>query len=274
MTITSDRLIRITDPEDARIGEFRDIRERDLVGREGRFIAEGTVVLRMLSSSKRFKADKLLILENRVEGITDILERFDADIPIFVCSRSVIDSIAGFPMHRGVLAAGRAAETQDLNSALGGMGDDALILVCNGISNHDNMGGLFRNAAAFCADLVCLDEECCDPMYRKAIRVSVGAALTVPFTRQLSIEVILRTLIDHGFDIIALSPDAKVSIQNVEPGRRCALVVGTEGSGICQSALELSRTIRIPQAQDIDSLNVATAAALALFFVASGQGRI
>ncbi|MCP5000945.1 MAG: RNA methyltransferase [Hyphomicrobiales bacterium] len=274
MTFSAERLVRISDPDDSRVDDFRKIRERDLVGREGRFIAEGTVVLRMLSRSPAFTAEKILLLESRVDGIADILEAFDGEIPILVCDRNVIDAIAGFPMHRGVLAVGKAGRSPGLQEAVDGLPDDALVLVCNAISNHDNLGGLFRNAAAFSADLVCLDAQCCDPLYRKSIRVSVGAALTMPFTREKSTDDIVRVLDNAGFEILALSPEGRSPIQQMEPGRRTALIVGTEGEGLSKPLLDKLNTARIPQTEGLDSLNVATAAAIALFYVANAQGRV
>ena len=274
MSLPPDRLIRITDAGDGRIADFKDIRERDLVGRSGRFIAEGTVVLRMLAQSRRFSAEKILLLENRVSGIEDILESFDPDTPIMVCERPVIDAVAGFPMHRGVLAIGRSEPPQDLAQALAGLKDDALVLACHGISNHDNMGGLFRNAAAFGVDLVCLDGQCCDPLYRKSIRVSVGAVLTVPYARGGGIGEMVDTLNRAGFGLLALSPYGRRAIDDVQPSRRSALVVGTEGEGLPKTLLDRIETARIPQAPGLDSLNVGTAAAIALYSIASASGRI
>ena len=274
MTLPAERFIRISDPDDSRVAEFRKIRERDLVGRQGRFVAEGSVVLQMLARSTNFQAEKILVLENRVAGIGEILAGFDPSIPVLVCSRGVIDAIAGFPMHRGVLAIGKASQPPGLRQAIAGLADDSLVLVCNGISNHDNLGSLFRNAAAFSADLVCLDAQCCDPLYRKSIRVSVGAALKVPYAHEDGIENILQMLDEANFDILALSPGGGLRIDEFKPGRRVALVVGTEGEGLSGSLLARLETARIPQAGDLDSLNVATAAAIAMYFVANGQGRL
>lgn len=274
MSPADRRIIRITDPDDSRVAGFRQIRERDLVGREGRFIAEGTVVLRMLARSTAFRADELLVLENRLDGIGDVLALFDADVPVMVCNRAVIDAIAGFPMHRGVLAIGRAKKPPNLRDAIDRLGDDALVLVCNAIANHDNLGSLFRNAAAFDVDLVCLDNQCCDPLYRKAIRVSVGAVLSVPYAQEAPVATIVQMLADAGFDLLALSPGAGVPLGKVRTGRRTALIVGTEGEGLPQALLERLDTVRIEQARELDSLNVATAAAIALHCVALAQGRL
>jgi tRNA G18 (ribose-2'-O)-methylase SpoU len=270
----SQRLILIDDADDPRVAEFRDIRERDLVGRQGRFIAEGNVVLRMLACSERFEAEKVLVLDSRLEGVADILATFDASIPIMVCCRAVIDRIAGFPMHRGVLAVGRRRQPDSVADLVGGIDGTALVLVCAGISNHDNLGSLFRNAAAFSTDFICLDAQCCDPLYRKSIRVSVGAALTLPYARSGSVEDIVAQLGDAGFDILALSPAGEKAIKEIHPGRRTALVVGTEGEGLPQRLLERLDTVRIAQSPALDSLNVSMAAGIALYAMATALDRI
>ena len=274
MTEASGRIVRILDPDDERVAEFRHIRERDLVGRDGRFIAEGTVVLRMLAASDRFEAEKILLLESRLAGVADILEAFDPAVPVMVCGRETIDAIAGFPLHRGVLAVGRVRRAQPFGDAIAGLPANALVLVCNAISNHDNLGGLFRNAAAFGVDLVCLDAECCDPLYRKSIRVSVGAALTVPFVRGGRVDEIAQQLSDRQFGLVALSPDGERAIGDVNVGSRTALLVGTEGEGLPKALLDRLGRVRIPLAKGLDSLNVATAAGIALYCVATGQQRL
>ena len=267
-------VVRIVDADDPRVAEFRDIRERDLVGRQGRFIAEGRVVLTMLFRSERFEAEKILVLDNRLEGFADVLCGFDANTPVLVCDRSVIDRIAGFPMHRGVFAVGRATQPELLESLLARSGETALVLLCCGISNHDNLGGLFRSAAAFGADFVCLDGQCCDPPYRKSIRVSVGTALTMPYAEIDAIEDTVVTLGKAGFDILALSPGGDTAVREFRPGKRTALLVGTEGKGLPESLLQRLRTLRIAQAPTVDSLNVGMAAGIALHSVAAAMGRI
>ncbi len=270
----SQRIVRIDDASDERVADFCDIRERDLVGRQGRFVAEGTVVLRMLARSSRFDAEKILVLENRVHGIADLLAQFDDAVPILTCNRSVMDAIAGFPMHRGVLAMGRAQAPLELPQALVPLQKRALVLVGSAISNHDNLGSLFRNAAAFGADLVCLDEQSCDPLYRKSIRVSVGTALTLPYTRHGNISDIVDQLGKAGFDLLALSPRGEAPIHIHSPAPRTALLVGTEGEGLPAALLGRLNTARISQVCGVDSLNVAMAAGIALHAIATAQGRI
>lgn len=278
MSLPAGRLVRIDDADDPRVAPFRDIRERDLTGRQGRFVAEGTVVLAVLADvhgrPDRPSAESILVLENRLEGVADLLARFPADVPIMVAERKVIDAVTGFPMHRGVLALGRIPPARLARDLLAALPSGALVLVAAGISNHDNMGALFRNAAAFGADALLLDGECCDPFYRKALRVSVGHALRMPFARCGGIASMLEALARAGFSVVTLSPRGRIDLDDLEPARRMALVVGTEGEGLPQSVLDATRSARIRQAPGVDSLNLATAAAIALHGISLKMGRL
>jgi tRNA G18 (ribose-2'-O)-methylase SpoU len=256
--------VRIDDPADPRVAVYRDIRERDLVGRQGRFIAEGKVVVDHLFSASRFAAESALILDVRLPGMTDTLAKAPPDTPVYLASREVMDRIAGFPMHRGVLAIGRRGAVEDAEALLSALPARAVVLALVGISNHDNMGAIFRNAAAFRAAAVLIDETSCDPLYRKAIRVSVGAALTVPFALAGSGERIGEVLGAAGFAQVALSPSGSTDIRALTRTERIALYLGAEGSGLPEALLARLETARIPIAAGFDSLNVATASAIAL----------
>ncbi|MGH7003468.1 MAG: TrmH family RNA methyltransferase [Alphaproteobacteria bacterium] len=258
------RLTRIDDAEDGRLAPYRNIRERDLVGREGRFIAEGKVVLTVLLSSASFAIESLLVLENRLAGLAEQIRLCPAHVPVYCVSRQTMDCIAGFPIHRGILALGTRNAPHSIRSLIDRLPQAALAVVACTISNHDNMGSIFRNAAAFEADCVLMDEASCDPLYRKAIRVSVGAALKVPFVREGSIETILGALQEAGFQIYALSPSGTASINTVSPAARTALLLGTEGEGLPKPLLQRLQTVRIPMSSSFDSLNVATASGIAL----------
>ena len=290
------RTIPIETADDPRIAEFRDIRERDLTGRQDRFIAEGTVVLRVLAQAApqgHFVAEKVLLLANRVTGVADLLAQLPPDVPVYVAEASVLNAITGFDMHRGVLALGRRAVKPDCTEVLRALPETALVVVCCGISNHDNIGAIFRNAAALGADAVLLDETCCDPLYRKALRVSVGSVLAVPYSRADGAETVLVALAGEGFSILALSPSGLTDIRAIEAGRRVALVLGTEGDGLPREILTRFQSVRVPQAQfrqkrepvlhselpsdkavGLDSLNVGTATGIALYQIASAMGRI
>ena len=141
------------------------------------------MVLRVLVSLRRIGRSSLLIAEKRLAALEPLIAKLPAEVPVYSASQKVLDRIVGFPMHRGILALGRRPAATSAEALLAGLGRRAVVLVLYGIANHDNVGGIFRNAAAFGADAVLLDAACCDPLYRKAIRVSVGAALVVPFAR-------------------------------------------------------------------------------------------
>jgi tRNA G18 (ribose-2'-O)-methylase SpoU len=257
-------VILIDDRDDPRIAPYRAIRERDLVGRDGHFIAEGEVVLKQLLSSDRHQTLSLLIAEKRVNRLATLLARLPASVPIYAADQKVLDDIAGFPLHRGILALGQSAPMLPATGLLAGLPPTALVVVLIGISNHDNVGGVFRNAAAFRADAVLLDTGCCDPLYRKAIRVSVGATLRVPFARLLPADDVLALLSSQGFDAIALSPAGTTPLAKLTRSARMAVLLGTEGPGLPAELLTRTRTVGISMAAGFDSLNVATTSGIVL----------
>ncbi|MFU0505507.1 TrmH family RNA methyltransferase [Pseudaminobacter sp. NGMCC 1.201702] len=256
--------VYIEDPADPRVAAYLNIRERDLAGRQGRFVAEGKVVLNVLFGARRFEAESVLLLENRVAGMKDTLRHAPPDLPVYVASSAVLDQIAGFHMHRGVLAIGRKRAPETAEDVIRSLPGQALVVVLVGISNHDNMGAIFRNAAAFGADAVLLDETCCDPLYRKAIRVSVGAALKVPFAAAGPASDLVELLAARGFEQIALSPQGAVDCRDMKRPERLALYFGTEGEGLPEILMDRLKTVRIAMTGGFDSLNVAAASAIAL----------
>ncbi len=257
-------VLQIDDPDDPRISGFRFVRERDLAGRERVFVAEGEVVLDRLARSPLYRTRAVLIAENRFEKLKPLLARFDGAAPIYRASQAVMDAIAGFPIHRGVLALGERGVERDGRDVLDSLPPNALVVGLVGLSNHDNVGGVFRNAAAFGASAVLIDPATCDPLYRKAIRVSVGGALLVPFARAGGWMEMLEALERRGFDIVALSPSGARSIDEVSRSTRTALLLGAEGPGLPEALLARVATARIPMAGGFDSLNVATASGIAL----------
>ncbi len=157
-----------------------------------------------------------------------------------------MDRIVGFPIHRGILAIGRRGPDVSPQELLGGLPADSLVVGLVGITNHDNVGGIFRNAAAFGVDAVLLDSACCDPLYRKAIRVSVGASLLVPFARAGPDGDMVGELLNVGFEIAALSPRGRIAVDDVRWGSRVALLFGSEGHGLSADILSRIPSIRIP----------------------------
>ena len=260
-----DFVVRITDSSDSRLSPYTNIREKDLVGRQQRFIAEGKVVLNVLFSEQaRFETESLLVLENRLNGLQEQFEHLPAGVHVYSVPQSIMDEVAGFHVHRGILAVGRRKPQPQLSEMIAHLPETALVVILCGISNHDNVGSIFRNAAAFEANCVLLDETCCDPLYRKAIRVSVGATLKTPYFHGSPIEDIISALQSANFDILALSPSSEMNIYQIPHHKRQALLLGTEGDGLPAHLLQRLTGARIPMSKEFDSLNVATASGIAL----------
>jgi len=257
-------LIPIDDPNDPRVGAYRDIKERDLVGRQGLFIAEGETVLRAFVRDAPERVRSLLIDGKRAGKLGEVLAGLPEGVPVYVAGQAVIDAIAGFHLHRGVLAVGEKPAPLSADTLLAGAGPKAVVLVLMGIANHDNLGGIFRNAAAFGVDSVILDGDCCDPFYRKAIRVSIGATLGVPTAWLTPGEDVVALLERHGFQGLALSPAADETLARLDPPARAAVLLGAEGPGLSQAVMDRVRTIGIPMANGFDSLNVATTSGIVL----------
>lgn len=255
--------IRIDRADDPRIAAFRDVRERDLVGRRGLFVAEGAVVLRsLLAPTSRCGIEAVLIDARRQAALADAETRLAGRAPLYCATQGLLDEIAGFHLHRGILAMGRVPPSAGLDATLGD--GQATVLAISGVGNHDNMGALMRNAAAFGVDAVALDDGCCDPFYRKALRVAVGATFSLPIVRGGPLPVLLGDLRACGVETIALSPSGRETLQGLRAGARRALLVGAEGPGLPAAALAALRSVRIDMRAGFDSLNVATSAAIAL----------
>ncbi len=255
--------IRIDRADDSRIAAFRDVRERDLVGRLGLFVAEGAVVLRSLvAPSSLCDIEAVLIDERRQAALADVETVLAGRAPVYSASQGLLDEIAGFPLHRGILAMGRVPPSVRLDAAVGR--GPTTVLVISGVGNHDNMGALMRNAAAFGVDAVVLDDGCCDPFYRKALRVAVGATFALPIVRGGPIRDLLGDLQARAVETLALSPSGRESLKTLKVSARRALVVGAEGPGLPADVLAGIRSVRIDMRAGFDSLNVATSAAIAL----------
>ena len=257
-------LIPIDDPNDPRVAAYRDIKERDLVGRQGLFIAEGETVLRAFVRDAPERVQSLLIDGKRADKLGGVFDGLPESVPVYVVGQSVLDAIAGFHLHRGVLAVGAKPAPLSADALLAQAGARAVVLVLMGIANHDNLGGIFRNAAAFGVDGVILDADCCDPFYRKAIRVSIGATLGVPTAWLGPGEDVVALLERHGFQGLALSPAADETLARLDPPARAAVLLGAEGPGLSPTVMARVRTVGIPMAGGFDSLNVATTSGIVL----------
>lgn len=262
------RFSTITSAEDPAVEPFARLRDRDLARATdggGLFVAEGEVVVRVLATRGRFRIRSLLLEQRRVEPLRDVLDALAArseEVTVHVAPQAVMDSIVGFPIHRGVLALGERGVPLDADALLA---EPGLVVGLVGLTNHDNVGSVFRSAAAFGARAVVHDDATCDPLYRKAVRVSVGAALVVPFARVQGADAMLARFEAHGYEVVGLSPRAPEPIDALSAAPRRALLLGTEGPGLPASVLARTRAVRIPMAEGLDSLNVAVATGIALY---------
>lgn len=213
----------------------------------------------------------VLVAEHRVEALAEVLAPLAPGTPVYAATQAVMDRVVGFPIHRGILAVGRRPTpiAQDL---LAQAPDRALVVGLVGIANHDNVGGIFRNAAAFGVDAILLDDTCCDPLYRKAIRVSVGGVLSVPFARAGSALELVDLLQGAGFDVMALSPRGETPLDEFPSRGRTAALFGAEGPGLPGEVLGRIRGVRIEMSGGFDSLNVATTSGIVLHRLARVGG--
>jgi tRNA G18 (ribose-2'-O)-methylase SpoU len=260
-------------PDDERLAGYAGLRDghrRDRVERHlGVFVAEGLLALQQLVASP-FPVVSVLVAEDRWERVRPVLEGVEG--PCYVAAPAVLAAITGFDVHRGVLALGRRLPDEDPDALLARLAPTAPVLVTEGVNDHENLGALFRSAAALGAGAVLGDPSTCDPLYRRSIRVSLGHALRVPWTRLTPWPARLDALRRSGRSILALTPDpAARPIGEVTGVGPAALLVGAEGPGLTAAALAAADVrVRIPLAAGVDSLNVATAAAIALHRLSPG----
>ena len=257
-----DDYVALKDPE----------RRRQVERRGGFFIVEGLQAVKALVCS-RYPVRSILVAERKAEAVADMLRSVAhadggrdgrVDVPVIVRPDDEVAAATGFAFHRGVLGSGQRLPLPSLGELLPSA---RAIAVLEGLNDHENLGALFRNAAAFGIDAVVLDPTTADPLYRRSVRVSIGHVLRVPWTRVEGWPAGLDELRRAGFFVAALtpSPDARSIDELVDdPPERVAFVVGAEGPGLSEDALGAADArIRIPLAPGVDSLNVATAAAIA-----------
>jgi tRNA G18 (ribose-2'-O)-methylase SpoU len=258
----------IDDPDDARLDNFRDLnsldRRPDLPSGKGLVIAEGVLVVqRMLASP--FAPLAFLGTDRRLAELRADLAGNTA--PYYRVSAEVMAQAVGFHLNRGVLAAARREPERSVADVVDGA---RTVAVLEGVNDHENLGAIFRNAAGLDIDAVVFGSGCADPLYRRAVRVSMGHALLVPFARSTDWPTGLKMLQQTGFRLLAMTPgaDAKALPEAMAEvhGERVAILVGAEGPGLSHAAMKASDLrVRIPMSRGTDSLNVATAAALAFY---------
>lgn len=258
--------VAITDADDPRLAAYRDVRDKD-ARRQGTFVAEGIVVLDALLNGGRHPLESVLVSNRRLESVADTLNRIPDNVPIYEVEHQVVLELVGFNIHRGLLAVGRRAPQPALEALCARLSADATVLVLEDLTDVDNVGACFRNAAAFGAEAVLLTARCGDPLYRKAIRVSAGHSVRLPFHRGGDAAQLIPALRASGVHSAALclDPDAAPLRSWERPVGRLALWLGTEGVGLSHAARDGADTkLRIEMAAGVDSLNVSVAGAVAL----------
>jgi tRNA G18 (ribose-2'-O)-methylase SpoU len=256
--------------DDPRIADYVNLSDPELRQRveadRGFFIAEGPIVIRTLLSTNH-QVRSVLVTSRQAAVLADVLG--DLRAPVYVVSPEVMRQTVGFDLHRGAVAAAERYPLPALESVLAGT---TRIAMLERVNDHENLGALFRNAAAFGIDAVLLCPQCSDPLYRRSVRVSTGLVLTVPWTRAQPWPEAIGRVRDLGFTVLALTParDARrLDAVGVGADERVAILVGAEGPGLSTEALAAASTrVRIPMAAGVDSLNVAVAAAVAFARVA------
>jgi len=273
----------VTDPEDSRLADYRhlnDAEARAAVGRDGNdaagcTIVEGAVALDVVVRS-RVPLRSVLLTSGRAERLAPLLSMLGPEVSRFVADREVLRRIVGFDLHRGVLASAQRPRERRPDDVVAGAGR---VVLTEALNDHENLGALFRNAAAFGLDAVLLDDRTADPLYRRSVRVSSGWAAVLPHVRLGPLPQAYDVLRRHRFTVVALTPGpaAMDVVDAVDRGlldERVAFVVGAEGPGLTAAAMDGADVrVRIPMAPGVDSLNVATSLAVVAAFATAHNPR-
>lgn len=262
--------IRITDPADPRLADYRDLRDvalrRHLEAEHGLFLAEGEKVVRRAVEAG-YPVRSFLMAPRWLPALADVLDLTEA--PCFVVTEDLAEAITGFHVHRGALA---SLERRVLPTVAEVLATARSVLVLEDIVDHTNVGAILRSGAAFGFDAALLSPRCADPLYRRAVKVAMGAVFELPWTRLPDWDGALPSIAEHGFTTLALTlAEGAVPIEDAVAGvDRIALVLGSEGHGLSgRWERSADRRAIIPIRAGIDSLNVAAAAAVACYVVAA-----
>jgi len=259
-------LIEVSDPADERLADYRDLRDvslrKHLEAEHGLFLAEGEKVVRRALEAG-FPARSFLMARRWLDGLADVLERSSA--PCYVVSEELAEAVTGFHVHRGALA---SLERRPLRTVAEVVEGARTVVALEDVVDHTNVGAIFRSAAALGVDAIVLSPRCADPLYRRSIKVAMGAVFSVPYARMQDWYDGPAELAKAGFTTVALTPAADaVDIEDAVRGLdRVALLMGSEGPGLTRRWMESAdRRAVIPMAAGIDSLNVAAATAVACY---------
>ena len=250
---------RILDSADPRIAIYRDLKDKNL-RRDNAFIVEGKFILQTLLTRAQFEISSVLITEDRLLPLNQILTGVPAGVPIYISTPEIMAGIAGYHVHRGILAAGKA--NGSIFSLPTYLNNKKRLAILSNISNPDNIGAIFRNAAGLGIEGIVLDDQCCSPLYRKAIRVSMGATLVLPWLQTSSIEEIILQFKEMNFTIYALSLQSAVALEDTEFASYSAFLFGEEAHGLPPHIQIQCRPVTIPMSDGTDSLNVAATSAI------------
>lgn len=259
------RVERIDDPADPRLDDYRDLRAADH-RRRGLFVAESLTVVRRLLGAGRYRARSILATGPALAALGDVAA--PPALPAYTASSALVRQVVGFRFHRGALAIGeRGCET--LSAEVIDPPGRRLLLALEDLADPDNVGAAFRSAVAFGVDGVLVSPAAADPLYRKAIRTSMGATLGLPWARPADWARALEELRRADYRLLGLTPDPAAPALGDLLGRerlpaRLALVVGAEGQGLGTGTLAVAQSVRIPMEPGVDSLNAAAACAVAL----------
>ena len=254
-------VVRIDRFDDPRLDDYRGVSDAQLLRRRNRFVGEGRLVVGRLMAGGH-PVVSVLVTEASFNALAEPLSALPAGVPVYVCESEGFRSITGFNLHRGCLAVAERPADRTMTEVTR---DARVVLVLEGVTDADNVGSAFRNAAAFGASVL-LSPTCCDPLYRKAIRTSMGGTLDVPYARIADWPSQLSALRDQGFTIAALTPrQPTIELKTCAPAARIALLVGSEGPGLTDAVMHMADIcVRIPTSGRVDSLNLATATGIAL----------
>ena len=259
-------VIRNIGVDDPRVADYRNVSDAELLRRANLYVAEGRLVVTRAIEAQHHVAS-VLVNDASLVALHEPLATLPVETPIYVCDTRDFAALTGYNLHRGSVALVRRPAVRTVRD----IADSGNIIVAlDSVSDADNVGSVFRNAAAFGAGSVILNSASCDPLYRKAIRTSMGSTLKVPWTRSENWLADLTVLKRRDFAIVALTPrEPSIELDGVTNnlrGRRVVLMVGSEATGLSSESEALADVrVRVPIRKDVDSLNVATAAAIALY---------
>jgi len=254
--------------DDPRISIYRNIKDSTLRDALGLFVVESRLCVQRLISASSHSVCSVLVTETALGALADVLAQLGEKTPIYVASPDVLEKLVGYNLHRGCIALARRGAEPSLDQILASQ--PRLLVGLEQVANPENVGNVFRNAMGFGADAVLLSRDCADPLYRKAVRVSMGGTLLTPFAYLDGWPETIERLRSAGFATVALSTEAgavDLAALGTEAGvdRRIALILGAESEGLDAATLSaVDWKVRIPMASGVDSLNVATAAGIAL----------